>query len=426
MKRLITVIFICLLICVYGVACVPSETVGIGKEFTSVLYDEKVNQLPMRIYYFRFMQDEPQVEICNVDMFDYDFVANKVLRLLNKHISAVDLRCIDCKIINNIAIIDLEKDFEILSDDHKLLVASSLIKTFGEVEGLQYVLIYANGSLIKLDFASNVYLSPCEADKSVTPLSMKERVLHYNELINVGDDVAMPMLLWVNTKQGVPVPTVGSIPFINTYIDSVVNEMFTNDGRYPYISPGKLLRDPYIEGNSLYIEITEDSEANINFNAILKTLKQYHRDARVVLKRSDTDEEIVYSSYDIASGMMLDHYTPNSNGFSISEVGVEILNGDIIYSVADYCIESLDRLNNNQEKLLYDAWFSKDHICISVTEAFVKKMEGLKPDEQRGCIYSVVNTMCRNLSVTSVRFLVDGYTVKNIGVINTENPINFI
>ena len=389
----------------------------------------------MRFYYFRFMDDCVQAQTRYLGLFDYISAVNCTLEILNKHIPAINLSCLDCTIINGIVFVDLEKEFDVLCDDNKIITVASLVRTFRELDVADYIVIYADGELVKLQCASNMYLTPIDTKNEITPLELKEYILEYDNLINVDDDVALPMLMWVNTKEHIAIPTVRSVPFVDSYNNSVIIEMFSDKeyGYHPFMTREKLLNTPVYSNGCLYIEVANYSGNTINTDVILKTLRQYLSDVNIVLRNYQTmaygtkQEETVYSQYIDGDGILIDYYKPEGAGFVPSQVGVRIQNKNIIYSVADYCLTNAIRLYGEQNgKLLYDAWVAGDTVCVSITDNLVNLIQKLKPNEQRSVIYSLVNTLCKNFFVSSVMILLDGYTLRNIGVINTERPINYI
>lgn len=435
MKRTVSVIvmlFVLFMTMCSGCTVVSNEE---AKEFNSVLYDEKPSSVPMRFYFFRFMQDEEQIETRYIPLFDYESVASVTLEIINRNIPAIDLKCLECEVINGIAFVNIEKDFDALSDENKLLVMTSFVNTFGGVYGVNHVIIYAAGALTKLGCAQNVFLSPFRTDQKVTPLSLKEQILQYDELINVADDVAIPMLIWFNTKELVEVPTVVSIPFADNYINSIVSEIFTAGyyENYPFVANNKLLNPPVFDGENFTVNVMDIHENEINADAVLRTLRQYSAKLNIILKNhrsfayGNKVEEIKYSSVSDEYGLLVEYFEPTEGAFLSSKVGIRVSNNNALYSVADYCLKNgIKRYIDTDAQLLHDVWIAKDHVCVSITRELLSLVEQMQPSEQRLLVYSLVNTMCKNFSVNRVKLLLDGYTFESIGVINTENTLNFI
>ncbi len=424
--------YICIAVLLF-VGCNVQNDPVVTDDFVSEIYNEPEYRAPMRIECFSSLNNDAIVTTENVNYHNPKSIVDNVLAALNKYFS-VEVFCYDCIEINQIVFVNLSQSFLVLSDADKACVIASVVSTFAQYDA-EYMMLYSMGTAIRLDKAKDVFLSPFALGNSIAPRKIYVDAISSNEMLNKNDDFVLPIVLW-REEEGLNVPRIESVPMNGSYIDSIIKYLFDNERA---LIGGEHLFDlPVVTADNITVETFNFELSSELAHAIKNNFRQFYGTINSVTVKRYVGASKAYATFlkndefvmnEDRFGEFVDIYQPENNNFVSKTAVIPIIDNDRHYSVADYCIKnSLNLVGGEkiQDVLLYDVWFAQDNICISISEKCKQIIQGLSDDHQRSVIYSLVNTLCRNFDVSQVLFLLDGYTVKNIGVLNTERPLKII
>lgn len=430
MKKYLVVVICVIMIMLTG--CNVQQAEECQDDFVSVIYNKKPTKAPISIQYFLNGQNNIVTKSESVDYTDHTSVANLVLENANRYIST-NIICHDCKIINGVIMINLSYNFLLLADIEKAVVLASLAITLKQYEK-EYIMFYCDGVAVSFNNAPNVFLPPIRLNREISPQIICQYVANYNNMLNNDDDFVVPTIVW-RDYEGVDIPSVENIPITNDFTASIIKYLFYN-AEHSLVNYEVLLEVPKIENNIFVINAYNCS--GLNTDIIIKNLRQFCGDIDVEINNytGSKRENAVLGNKIVANIKSDDYgdfatiYYPEQDSIGSRESAIVVLNDNPYFSVAKYSLENAI-LNCSSavlnKTLLYDVWLAEEGVfCISLSNYCTSLIKSLPISKQKQILYSVVNTLCFNFNVNEVRILIDGYTIENVGNVNTVFPLKAI